>query len=135
MAVLKHKLNRKNESGSYDEIHLKTDATVISLSPTDETLLSDEISSLKSSVSNGKSLIAAAVTDKGVPTAASDSFTTMSNNIRKINDPVPSQSLPEGYTQVNYILTDGKAYINSEISNFFDTFINNQYKLVSAFFT
>ena len=42
----------------------------------------------------------------------------MSNNIRKINDPVPSQSLPEGYTQVNYILTDGKAYINSEISNF-----------------
>ena len=42
----------------------------------------------------------------------------MSNNIRKINDPVPIQSLPEGYTQVNYILTDGKAYINSGISNF-----------------
>ena len=82
------------------------------------TTINNEISSLKSSVSNGKSLIAAAVTDKGVPTAASDSFTTMSNNIRKINDPVPSQSLPEGYTQVNYILTDGKAYINSEISNF-----------------
>ena len=81
------------------------------------TTINNEISSLKSSVSNGKSLIAAAVTDKGVPTAASDSFTTMSNNIRKINDPVPVQSLPEGYTQVNYILTDGKAYINSEISN------------------
>ena len=80
--------------------------------------LNTEVNNLKSSVSNGKSLIAAAVTDKGVPTAASDSFTTMSNNIRKINDPVPSQSLPEGYTQVNYILTDGKAYINSEISNF-----------------
>ena len=42
----------------------------------------------------------------------------MSNNIRKINDPVPTQSLPEGYTQVNYILTDGKAYIDSGISNY-----------------
>ena len=80
--------------------------------------LNTEVNSLKSSVSNGKSLIAAAVTDKGVPTAASDSFTTMSNNIRKINNPVPAQSLPEGYTQVNHILTDGKAYINSGISNF-----------------
>ena len=84
MAVLKQKLNRKNESGSYDEIHLKTDATVISLSPTDETLLSDEISSLKSSVSNGKSLIASAITDKGVSTASDATFQTMSNNIRNI---------------------------------------------------
>ena len=50
----------------------------------DITTINSEISSLKSSVSNGKSLIAAAVTDKGVSTAASDSFTTMSNNIRKI---------------------------------------------------
>ena len=73
---------------------------------------------LKTSVSNGKSLIASAITDKGVSTASDATFQTMSNNIRKINDPVPSQSLPEGYTQVNYILTDGKAYINSEISNF-----------------
>lgn len=46
--------------------------------------LNTEVNNLKSSVSNGKSLIAAAVTDKGVPTAASDSFTTMSNNIRNI---------------------------------------------------
>lgn len=84
MAVLKQKLNRKNESGTYDEIHLKTDATVISLSPTDETLLSDEISSLKSSVSNGKSAVASAITDKGVSTSATASFNTMANNIRSI---------------------------------------------------
>lgn len=84
MAVLKQKLNRKNESGTYDEIHLKTDATVISLSPTDETLLSDEISSLKTSVSNGKSAVASAITDKGVSTSATASFNTMANNIRSI---------------------------------------------------
>ena len=84
MAVLKQKLNRKNESGTYDEIHLKTDATVISLSPTDETLLSDEISNLKSSVSNGKSLIASAITDKGVSTASDATFQTMANNISSL---------------------------------------------------
>lgn len=81
------------------------------------TTINSEISSLKSSVSNGKSLIAAAVTDKGVPTAASDSFTTMSNNIRNIelgyNPIINIGSLPAGYTKCNYIETDGNAYINT----------------------
>lgn len=44
----------------------------------------NEISSLKSSVSNGKSLIASAITDKGVSTASDATFQTMSNNIRSI---------------------------------------------------
>ena len=39
------------------------------------------IDELFQSVSEGKSLIAAAVTDKGVETAATDSFTTMAGNI------------------------------------------------------
>ena len=150
MAILKQKLNRKNESGTYDEIHLKTDASNVSMSTTDETLLSTKISSmdtaiagkqpagsyaaanhnhsaanitsgtlavarggtgqtsvdttptsgskkmctsggiytaineLKTSVSNGKSLIASAITDKGVSTASDATFQTMANNIRNI---------------------------------------------------
>ena len=39
---------------------------------------------LKTSVSNGKSLIASAITDKGVSTASNATFQTMSNNIRSI---------------------------------------------------
>lgn len=150
MAILKQKLNRKNESGTYDEIHLKTDASNVSMSATDETLLSTKISTmdtaiagkqpagsyaaashnhsaanitsgtldvarggtgqtsvdttptsgskkmctsggiytaineLKTSVSNGKSAVASAITDKGVSTSATASFNTMANNIRKI---------------------------------------------------
>lgn len=42
------------------------------------------INNLKSSVSNGKSLIASAITDKGVSTASDATFQTMSNNIRNI---------------------------------------------------
>ena len=44
----------------------------------------NEISSLKSSVSNGKSAVASAITDKGVSTSATASFNTMASNIRKI---------------------------------------------------
>lgn len=45
----------------------------------------DELNELKNSVSNGKTLIADAITDKGVPTSATDTFQTMANNIRDIN--------------------------------------------------
>ena len=150
MAILKQKLNRKNESGTYDEIHLKTDASNVSMSTTDETLLSTKISNmdtaiagkqpvgsyaaashnhsaanitsgtldvarggtgqtsvdttptsgskkmctsggiytaineLKTSVSNGKSAVASAITDKGVSTSVSDSFSQMATNINQI---------------------------------------------------
>ena len=43
-----------------------------------------EIANLKSFVSEGKSLIAAAVTDKGVQTAADATFQTIANNIAAI---------------------------------------------------
>ncbi len=45
---------------------------------------SSELNSLKSSVSSGKSLIASAVTGKGVNTAADASFQTIANNISNI---------------------------------------------------
>lgn len=44
-----------------------------------------DVESLKTSVSEGKSLVAAAVTDKGVPTAADSTFQTMSDNISKLS--------------------------------------------------
>ena len=46
-----------------------------------------EINSLKSSVSNGKSLIASAITGKGVSTSSSATFQTMANNISSLPSP------------------------------------------------
>lgn len=43
-----------------------------------------QLNELKTSVSNGKSAVASAITDKGVSTSATASFNTMANNIRKI---------------------------------------------------
>ena len=46
---------------------------------------SSELNSLKTSVSSGKSLVASAVTGKGVSTAADASFQTIANNINDIS--------------------------------------------------
>ena len=43
-----------------------------------------QLTEVKTSVSNGKSAIASAITDKGVSTSSSDSFTTMASNIDKL---------------------------------------------------
>ncbi len=45
---------------------------------------SAELNSLKTSVSNGKSLIASAITGKGISTASDATFQTMANNIGSI---------------------------------------------------
>lgn len=53
---------------------------------------------LKKSVADGKSLIASAITSKGVSTAASASFATMANNIRSISTKPRIRDLGSGYS-------------------------------------
>jgi len=49
------------------------------------TNVQDAIDEVFQSVSNGKTLIAAAITDKGIQTAATDSFQTMASNISSLD--------------------------------------------------
>jgi len=58
---------------------------------------------LFTSVSNGKSLIAGAITDKGVPTSPSDTFQVMANNINQI--PVGDYSIGDllPFSSVEYL--------------------------------
>ncbi len=50
MAILKQRLNRKNSSGTYDTIYLETIATVVKMSESDSTKLSDKISSMDTTI-------------------------------------------------------------------------------------
>ena len=85
-------------------------ASSISYSNTTSGMTSGNVQSaideLFQSVSEGKSLIAAAVTDKGVETAATDSFATMAGNIGQISS---GGSLKDNY--ISWIKENGTSYI------------------------
>jgi hypothetical protein len=62
----------------------KDDVTASDIPTANGSDIQSEIENLKSSVSDGKAQIAAAITDKGVPTSPTDSFATMAANIEAI---------------------------------------------------
>ena len=55
-----------------------------STNPVQNKVIAGEINTLKKSVSDGKTLVATAITDKGVETAADATFAVMANNISQI---------------------------------------------------
>lgn len=67
----------------------------------------DATNELKTSVSDGKTAIAAAVTDKGVNTAASDSFSTMASNIRSITGKGP---IAVSYNYLSFTLINDTSF-------------------------
>ena len=73
---------------SYDDLVTKVneiDGTIgTETLTTTSTTLTGAINELFQSVSNGKTLVASAITDKGVDTLATDTFQTMANNISNI---------------------------------------------------
>ena len=124
MATLRRRLYRKNDTGTYDTVHMETEASLVYMSNGNTvenqltshvhddryyteaesnnllngkanayhthtmdqvTSLVDEINYLKTSVSNGKSAVASAITDKGISTSATADFNTMANNIRALS--------------------------------------------------
>lgn len=74
----------------------------------------NEISSLKTSVSSGKAQIASAITDEGVSTAASASFSQMASNIRNIN-----QGLSARYIVDYYFGISSTTYGEYNVSGYF----------------
>lgn len=104
MATLKQRLHRKNSSGSYDTVHLETSSDLVKRP--DGTTVEAALTELKTSVSEGKALVAAAVTDKGVTTAADATFATMAGNISSIQTGV----------DINGIIKDYEVYAGDNIS-------------------
>ena len=76
------------------------------LATSTKTDLVSAINETFTSVSNGKTAIAAAITDKGVATAASDSFATMASNIALIGGSSYTKIASVDYT-VNTTATTG----------------------------
>lgn len=103
-----------NDNGLYELLYPKTTATNTSYSNslTSSIITSNTvqgaIDQLFTSVSNGKISIASAITDKGVSTSSSDSFSTMSSNIRNI----PSGNIE--VTESNFAIQSISSSISSD---------------------
>lgn len=66
--------------------------------------ISDEVAEVKKSVSDGKSKVASAITEKGVSTEATDTFDVMAGNVEKIqtgtsNTPILSTTMTSDIIQ------------------------------------
>lgn len=88
--------------GGGQKIDVDAELNETSENPVQNKAIYSEITELKNSVSNGKQLVADAITEKGVETTATDEFQTMADNIGSIKtDP----NLQEKTTTLNTTTT------------------------------
>ena len=119
MAVIKYRDPKTKEwvtvgaaSDSYAERDLSNVSDEDMLAKIEACGFAEEVNELKTSVSEGKSLIAAAVTDKGVPTAADATFDTIKNNIENIT--TVSQGTADATATSADMLEGVTAYVGGE---------------------
>ena len=102
---------------------IATGVSYAGLATEDQTIVG-AVNEVFQSVSNGKSLIAAAITDKGIPTAATDTFQDMADNIASISgggvkvkplsvyvntgDQTYTKTLTDGYYLMGYLTANNQ---------------------------
>ena len=90
---------------NYDTLYPATTATQISYSNSNVQAVVDE---LYTSVKDGKTQIATAITNKGQTTSSSDTFATMTANIRNIQTFKPEQSKTATENGITVVPDEGK---------------------------
>jgi hypothetical protein len=72
------------DSNNVIDVNVDDELSDFSTHPVENRVIKARLDEVFQSVSNGKELVASAITDKGVPTEATDSFATMAENISRI---------------------------------------------------
>ena len=104
MATLKYKdkdgiIKKIEIPGGGSAIKVDSELSAISENPVQNKVITAKLNEVFQSVSDGKSKIAAAITDKGINTAADATFNTMSENISKIE---AGSSIQKDNTKISY---------------------------------
>lgn len=83
--VITLKINEMEETIQSLNIEVDSELSTISTNPVQNKIITQKLNEVFQSVSSGKSLIASAITDKGIYTQNDATFETMANNISKIS--------------------------------------------------
>lgn len=136
-----NKTEREQEFNVTGSVTRSIDRTSNALAGVEETVNKHEteINELFTSVSNGKKLIASAITDKGVETDANDKFATMAENIGKIESgggcisvPIDLNQYADTYTYISEVVGSMYRYLKLS-SNGSTENPSNHYVEVQAF--
>lgn len=136
-----NKTEREQEFNVTGSVTRSIDRTSNTLAGVEETVNKHEteINELFTSVSNGKKLIASAITDKGVETDANDKFATMAENIGKIESgggcisvPIDLNQYADTYTYISEVVGSMYRYLKLS-SNGSTANTSNHYVEVQAF--
>lgn len=136
-----NKTEREQEFNVTGSVTRSIDRTSNALAGVEETVNKHEteINELFQSVSNGKKLIASAITDKGVETDANDKFATMAENIGKIESgggcisvPIDLNQYADTYTYISEVVGSMYRYLKLS-SNGSTANTSNHYVEVQAF--
>lgn len=138
-----NKTEREQEFNVTGSVTRSIDRTSNILAGVEETVNKHEteINELFTSVSNGKKLIASAITDKGVETDANDKFATMAENIGKIDGgssggcisiPIDLNQYADTYTYISEVVGSMYRYLKLS-SNGSTANTSNHYVEVQAF--
>ena len=107
MATLKYKdkdgiIKKIEIHGGGSAIKVDSELSAISENPVQNKVITAKLNEVFQSVSDGKNKIAAAITDKGINTAADAAFNTMSENIKKIEtgSSIQKDSMKISYNKV-----------------------------------
>lgn len=82
--VITQKINEMETTIQSLNIEVDSELSTTSTNPVQNKIITQKLNEVFQSVSSGKSLIASAITDKGVTTRSDATFETMANNISKI---------------------------------------------------
>lgn len=102
------------KAGGGGEITVDSELDKDSKNPVENRAITERLNEVFQSVSNGKEKIAAAITDKGVDTAADDTFDVMADNIGKVQG--GSDSTLKNITAYFSSITDTAVNIKFEIA-------------------
>lgn len=112
MRIVQHPYGTVGDSSNLNSLVVDSELSDTSINPVQNKVITEKLNEVFQSVSEGKSLVASAITDKGVDTASDATFQQMAENIGLIKN--GGDNLP--YFELAYVETNGTQYFDTGVT-------------------